>query len=313
MVLDVDEVSGDGSVPEFNLETWKERFSLDDYELYGVSLNGPDGICTADLIRQEAGSDLACAFPIPCDVYVMAYGPSPRQDITLLGNVPYRPASVPWPVSQTTGRNLTFICQFRVTESKDILGELPGDIVLMFAETPNWGDADPPIFEWWPLDIPEEDLIEAKNMPVAAFDVPPCYGFRCRYSDLLNEHFLDLALDVIGQLPRVKLDGEFDPANERIRGYVRGWVWQIGMIKVGGVPTIEHRMKVIHEDLCCGKFIAQVPSVLADASYRYTWLNCETEKDFDRFPESSSLIWPDEVIVGIFIDSNGQTVARCLP
>src|SRR5207237_8815728 len=112
-------------------------------------------------------------------------GEPERRDVTKIGGMPYRPASLGWPVSKEDGLPLTFVAQFRFAESADFMGELPGDMLLAFFADFAGAAYDyfpgPPHFEWHMLGCKE--LIAAEVIPKAGFVVPPCYGVRWRTVD----------------------------------------------------------------------------------------------------------------------------------
>lgn len=142
---------------KFSLEEWLPKFSLDSKDGSDPSFLGPDHICLAELLRREVGvySSPATLDPVESDVFVLGYGEGPGRCITKIGGLPYMRKDCPWPISKETGRPLSFICQFRFSESVDIVGELPGDVLLVFCYKlgyPEW------YFMWCKLGIDERDL-----------------------------------------------------------------------------------------------------------------------------------------------------------
>ncbi|MGD9644530.1 MAG: DUF1963 domain-containing protein [Pirellulales bacterium] len=114
----------------------------------------------------------------------MALGEPARPDVTKIGGLPYRPAGIPWP-STKFGAPMTFVAQFRFTESHDIVGETPGEILLVFAPEsyPAKDPSDPRFFhlEWYPLGITA--LVQPEEQPAPGWRFITCYGQRYRTDD----------------------------------------------------------------------------------------------------------------------------------
>ena len=58
---------------------------------------------------------------------------APECSVTKVAGLPYRAAGLPWPLTDD-GRPMTFLAQFCFEESRDLVGKLPGDVLLIFAE-----------------------------------------------------------------------------------------------------------------------------------------------------------------------------------
>lgn len=70
---------------------------------------------------------------IPVDLLATSLGEPKHPYQTKYGGMPFRPHDKPWPI----GRNRNpcfFLMQFNFTHSKDHIGNLPGDILLLFLE-----------------------------------------------------------------------------------------------------------------------------------------------------------------------------------
>lgn len=80
---------------------------------------------------------------------------------------------------------MTFVAQFRFTESHDLVGETPGEILLVFAPEsyPAKDPSDQQFFhlEWYPLAI--RDLVQPAEMPQPGWELVTCYGQRFRTVD----------------------------------------------------------------------------------------------------------------------------------
>lgn len=138
-----------------------------------MSVTSPYDICTNEQLRRHFRAEFDWGPSIPVDVFIMADGEPENRWVTKFGGLPYRPANRAWPTDKD-GAPLIFLAQFDFSDSLDITGKLPGDVLLIF----NWKggfdfDEYPPHFEWQSLGC--KNLIEAAAIPYQKpFD--PCYG-----------------------------------------------------------------------------------------------------------------------------------------
>lgn len=105
------------------------------------------------------------------DVMLVAAGEPTDRFVTKLGGPPYRPARLPWPTT-ATGEPRVFFGQVCFADSLDLVGDLPGDVLLIFTHGEHDHTSGELHFEWHPLGIGE---------PVAPADVPetPWHVFPC--------------------------------------------------------------------------------------------------------------------------------------
>jgi hypothetical protein len=164
----------------FNIDEWMLRFPLQpEYDRYtGMFVASPSQICNNEQLRRAAHDQYDWGPAVPVDVFIMADGEPPDRHVTKVGGLPYRPAALDWPRGDD-GSPLTFLAQFDFTDSFDIVGRLPGDVLLVF--TPDNNDEGPIEslqFEWQALGM--TDLIAAGHVPVQPWRFKPCYGHRFR-------------------------------------------------------------------------------------------------------------------------------------
>ncbi len=112
----------------------------------------------------------------PVDVFIMADGEPSDRTATKVGGMPFRSRSERWPVA-AGGRPMLFIAQFNFSQSRDIVGELPGEILLVFGDSIS-DCLDEVQFEWQPREL--ADLIEADEIPSHPDSFAPCFGYCFR-------------------------------------------------------------------------------------------------------------------------------------
>jgi hypothetical protein len=139
---------------EFHLEDWLPRFPLRErYGRYsGDDITSPCDICNIEWLRRGMVDQYDWGRPVPVDVFVMSKGEPENRYATKIGGLPYRPRDLLWPCAPS-GRPLAMIAQFNFTNSTDIIGKLPGDLLLVFGDD---SDGDGPIellhLEWQRLE-----------------------------------------------------------------------------------------------------------------------------------------------------------------
>jgi hypothetical protein len=113
---------------------------------------GPGPVAVNEQLRAEAtAAGAQPARRVPTDVMVWAAGEPANRAVTKIGGLPYRPADVVWPCEQS-GEPMRFIGQLCFADSRDILPELPGDVLLVFGdEDALVVEPERLVFEWWPL------------------------------------------------------------------------------------------------------------------------------------------------------------------
>ncbi len=100
-------------------------------ELTWEDISSPFDLYSVETLRDHFG--LRYAGGIPTDVFVFGKGEPPKPEITKIGGLPYWPSSKPWPTTHD-GKPIHFLAQFNFADSKDVTGELPGQLLLVFVE-----------------------------------------------------------------------------------------------------------------------------------------------------------------------------------
>jgi hypothetical protein len=100
-------------------------------------ISGPYDIAVLEQLREEAFAFLPDIERVPTDIFVWNRGEPERRAVTRIGGLPYREAGKPWPIARS-GTPMNFVAQFCFADSRDITPDLPGDILLFFAESKKW-------------------------------------------------------------------------------------------------------------------------------------------------------------------------------
>lgn len=151
----------------------------------GQSVASPYHLAVVEQIREETGALQRVLGSVAADVFVFGRGEPARRDVTKIGGLPYWPRSRPWP-RDAAGEPLTFVAQFCFADSRDIVGRLPGDVLLLFAAKEDLRqdvEEGALAVEWMPLG--EATLMEAEEVPQGAntWEVPAFYGAIHRSRD----------------------------------------------------------------------------------------------------------------------------------
>lgn len=193
-----------------NLEEWIERFPLEQYRKVlesHMTFAGPFDLALVEQdLRQQQNSPGGLV-----DVFVFELGEPEQRHVTKIGGLPYRPANLPWPecpgtddpklapYTQPAGTPMLFVAQFCFAGSRDIAGELPGDVLLIFVEDDSFGSR--PHYEWYPLGL--SDLVTAEQLPDRPSPFMTCFGHRCRMQEFQNR---PLRATKIGGQPALDFD-----------------------------------------------------------------------------------------------------------
>ncbi len=186
-------------------------------------------------LRAEQAKHAKQATRFPCDVHVLGVSPeAPDRLCTKLFGRPARPSNKPWP-TYDDGKAFQFVGQFNFSLSRDILPELPGDMLLVFAkEVPivNSGDVDELYFEWYSIADVEESMLP--NCREYLVDESCFWGQPVRTYDFDNiEEISGISKRLLKRFTDIE-DGflrkvEDDPAPfARCRG-----------MKIGGLPAFD--------------------------------------------------------------------------
>lgn len=236
----------------------------------------------------------------PTDLFVFARGEPERREITKIGGVPYWPAGREWPRS-SAGTPMTFIAQFNFADSLDIVGQLPGDLLVIFGAL-RWYSRDElkqvnmewlttddrwPVpadsefrFEWLPLD--RADLIRPEHTPATDWPIMPCHGQIYRAYDYDADRAGDGQLD--------------DVASEILETFA-----VLSATKIGGIPAV---VQGDPRDMLPGRYLCSIADVAPDRGQPYPYVNVPQPLGLPPGPEDTALSWGDCGVMHIFIDGD---------
>jgi hypothetical protein len=271
---------------EFHLEDWLPRFPLQErYGHYsGSDITSPCDICNIEWLRRGMVDQYDWARRVPVDVFVMSKGEPENRFATKIGGLPYRPRDLPWPCAPS-GRPLTLIAQFNFTNSIDIAGKLPGDLLLVFGDDSE-GPIEPLHMEWQSLGI--QDLIQSADMPSDRMTIAPCFGNRCRMIS-----YPDAVRTTDSNYPQCHGKDVWSPY----------WIPQLQATQIGRAPYFIQE----GDDSLPGRPLCTIASVQPDMHQPYPWVNVPEP----LCPEGKWQYGGDELMIGdlgciyIFIEEDG--------
>jgi hypothetical protein len=239
----------------FDLEEWLPRIPLESQHgvFSGEIITSPYHICNNEHLRREAYDQFDWGPAVPVDVFIMAEGEPPDRHVTKVGGLPYRPADMPWPTTDD-GTPLSFLAQIDFSDSKDLVGELPGDVLLAFTPDVD-GCIKALLFEWRHLGL--KDLIPCDQVPEQPWHPDPCYGHICRTVNY----------------PEAQRKPELLANEEPLCRGLEIWssyrLLQYQATQIGGVPFFIQQ----GDDQLPGKMICAISSVQPPRHEPYPWVN----------------------------------------
>jgi len=246
----------------------------------GEQVTGPRDMVVIEQLRAETLPSLEGARAVRTDVFVFARGEPENRAVTKIGGIPYWPTARPWPCTGS-GQPRTFIGQFCFADSRDLVGHIPGDVLLLFGTEEAIVDNDPAglAFEW--IDLGADPLIANAALPPNERPIEPCYGVIHRTLDYPDQR------------------GAF-------RQYHSSYLINvIEGTKIGGVP----RWIQPPEELP-GRFLCSMGSIDPQpyAQQPFPFINVEKPMSVE---EDVFLVWGDVGSLYIFIGEGDQLHWTC--
>lgn len=226
---------------------------------------------------------------VPVDIFVFGIGEPDNRFATKIGGLPYRPASSRWPTT-LNGRPMALIAQFNFTQSLDLVGKLPRDLLLIFGDD-SGGEVEPLYCEWQPL-VPM-DLV--MGLPQGLMAVTPCFGYRCRTVSFPN------ATEILSDNIRVQWDGR-----EVQSCY---WLPTYQAVQIGRAPFFIHP----GDSDFPGSPLCTVSSMAPDLFKPYPWVNRPKpiclESEWPPPHDPALLSIGDTGCIYVFIEDDGKVHA----
>jgi hypothetical protein len=269
---------------DFDLAEWLPRFPLEE-TLSGCAITSPCEICNIERLRRGLRDQYEWGEGVPVDVFVMSDGEPEDRFATKIGGLPYRSRKLEWP-SASTGRPLSLIAQFNFVDSLDIVGELPGDLLLVFGDNPD-GPIEPLHMEWQTIGV--KDLVRPSDIPSDCARIAPCFGNRCR---MLS--YPDAQRTTDSKYPRCH-------GKDVLSEY---WILQLQATQIGRAPYfIQGR-----DDSPFGQPLCTISSVQPDLHGPYPFVNRQEPlcRDNQWSTDRGDLMIGDLGCIYIFIDDDGE-------
>jgi hypothetical protein len=289
--------------PQFDLSSAKRTYANLGAELCGEQITSPYDLYSVERLRDEQALRQGASFAT--DVFVFGKGTSPDRHITKVSGLPYWPKGKEWPTTDD-GSPCQFLAQFCFLDSRDLVGKLPGDLLLMFVPPgeEDWlSDFDLVRFEW--LRLGKQPLIDHLPQGVQPYCQSEWYGVLHRTHDYpaAAEQASELEVD--------------QPYNLAV----------LNGTKIGGIPhTIQSEANFVTDPdtglplfpadygVESRQFLCQLASIQAAPDVPYPWTNQEKplSLDFDEsgiYGDENECLFGDMGSIYLFMNSAGECVA----
>ncbi len=267
--------------PEFDFAAAQRVYAGDEIRRAGL-ITSPRDLYAVETLRDRFNHRLGPA--VPTDVFVFGKGQPPRPDCTQFGGMPFWPSGRRWPIDDK-GDAYRFFGQINFADSKDLVGKLPGDLLLLFI------GEDQDEWYWEPMAV-QFEWAELGSRIVSDLDPElittmggPFFGAIFRSADYPEARQL---VD----------ENEFDPPLGVLEG-----------TKIGGVP---------HFPEATGQFLCQIGSIQAAPDVPYPWVNrleplglgLDRLDDGSICGENNQMLFGDMKRIHIYHDGNGRVCCR---
>lgn len=228
--------------------------------------------------------------PLPTDVFVWARGEAPDRRFTKIGGVPFLPRGTAWPLFR--GQPMTFLAQFAFHDSRDLVGKLPGDLLLVFA-----ADEDALIYENRLVSLWVRDRrrpIDPSACPLPAWRFFRGWGVRHRTWDApeLFERAYGVS-DVLEQYDKPRAWSEY--------------VWRAPVLqatKIGGAPW---DAQTNYPEAPRGRrFLCQLSTMHVSNREPWPCVNIRRKPAGTRSSAEDSLSIGDDGAIAFWIDRRGR-------
>jgi hypothetical protein len=247
----------------------------------GEIIVGPESIAVNIQLRDQAFAGIAYSGRrVPTDIFLWAKGEPRRRCSTKVGGIPYWSNNMPWP-RESDGHLSRFIAQICFADSIDIIGALPGQVLLIFGDNDALLEPERLLFKWLPLGI--NDVIV--DVPVTDDEefLTPFHGVIYRTEDWPDS------------VPALKGKYKYPEHIAVMEG-----------TKIGGIPSW-----IQDEEPLPGRFIASLGTISVDVNQRWPFINASESRGWND--SDHDLTIGDMGTLYLFMDSTGavRAISQC--
>jgi len=290
---------------EFDLAAAKKAYAKTKEDLCGEQITSPFDLYSVERLRDEHHLRKGIAFGT--DVFVFGHGVPKDRHVTKISGLPYWPKARAWPAAADDSP-YQFLAQFCFLDSRDLVGKIPGDLLLLFVPQgeEDWlWELDRVRFEW--LTVGDEPLIGSLPKEIEPYCRSEWYGVLHRTHDYpgMAEQARKLSVDQPYNLPILngtKIGGI--PHAIQTKG------------KYGVDPTTGLPVLLPEKNAAVGPraFLCQLASVQAAPGVSYPWTNQKNKLtlEFDQtgiYGDENHCLFGDMGSIYVFIEPSGKCVA----
>ncbi len=274
--------------PEFDLANARGVYTRagHDKNIGGEWITSPHDLFSVETLRDRF--NLRTGRAVPADVFVFGKGEPPRPDCTHIGGKPLWPVSRKWPTDRA-GNPYKFFAQFNFADSTDLVGTLPGELLLLFV-------ADEPDWYWHPMQVQFEWVALGSH-------------FRTEFDP-------DLIADTSGPFfGAIYRTADYPDAVEKLEEVDAATSYNLPVLnatKIGGWPHFVQR-----GEGASGQFLCQLASIQAAPHVPYPWVNSPEplglgyglDADYENGTiddDDNQLMFGDLGSIYIYRDTDGQ-------
>jgi hypothetical protein len=250
-------------------------------DLYGTEVNSPHELYAVEKARDREGVRYESGIPV--DVFVFGFGEPKEPGLTKAGGLPYWPAQRPWPRT-TDGQPLDFLAQINFSDSKDLVGELPGQLLVVFTRPEEcWFNEEGAVhFEW--VKVRDQSLLTCEEYEPYRTEFTPCHAL---YGVIYRT--FDYPASV--------------PSEEEVNNGADIRLPLIHATKIGGCPFF-----IQPDERYNGKFLCQLASIQPACDVPFPWVNRKKQYRVEEWPPE--ITWCDMGSLYVFLLSDGSLEYR---
>jgi len=289
---------------ELDWNSVKKAFSDVNEELCGEQITSPFDLYSVEQLRDK--HKLRKGNGVLSDAFVLGRGKSTKREVTKVSGLPFFPKAREWP-NTPEGEPYQFLAQFNFADSRDIVANVPGDILLLFVPQDDedwlWETAKVRC-EW--VKLSEGEPIEKLPSNVKPFCESEWYGVIHRTKDYPESQDAadELEVDQAYNLPILN--------GTKIGGIPHGIqsAPDLAVDPKTGFPVAQ----VETEDGFRGRFLCQITSIQAAPDVPFPWTNQKAplSLDFNEkgiYGESNQCVFGDMGTLYVFMNDAGECIA----